>query len=106
MSRDKAPKDREMTWKTLSWSGMHSMPCQRPRQTSGMEAAQELPVALMMARTARCSVRSVNAPAGTDGCGELSKESSEVITVKSENEEERENVRVSAMKKMIAMARG
>lgn len=48
VSSDRAPKESETTWKTSSLSGMHSIPCHRPRHTSGMSVAQSFPVARMM----------------------------------------------------------
>lgn len=62
VSSESAPNERETTWKTSSLSGMHSMPCQRPRHTSGMSVAQAFPVARMMSYTASCSRLSVREP--------------------------------------------
>lgn len=62
VSSESAPNERDTTWKTLFLSGMHSMPCQRPRHTSGMSVAQPFPVAFMMSYTASCSRLSVRAP--------------------------------------------
>lgn len=47
VSSDKAPKERDTTWYTLSLSGMHSIPCHRPRHTSGISVAHSFPVAFM-----------------------------------------------------------
>nr|GLL21250.1 hypothetical protein Itr_chr03CG01380 [Ipomoea trifida] len=85
VSSDKAPKESETTWYTLALSGMHSIPCHLPLQTSGISVAQSFPVALITSYTASCSRGSVRAWSLFKEyavCGASTKPESDTITVK------------------------